>query len=164
MGLTGDFRGLNDLKRRLQRLVGEGFSEELADVLGSTALKQVDDGFRNSRNPYGEAWKPLALRQGKPMLDTGSMAASANYQPTRNGFRINIPKKQAMLLHHGGVVRPVSAPALRFKVRGGGWYTLKRVVIPSRLMVPVRSRGLGSIWGHAFDRAAAAFLRRTLGR
>jgi phage gpG-like protein len=165
MALRGDFRALASLRERVALLTRSGFRRELAEVLGATAMKQVADEFRESRDPYGRPWKGLALRQGQPLRDTGRMANSVNFQASDAGFRLSIPVAYAPTHQDGATILPRHGRALRFRTRDGRFFTLAKVTIPRRQMVPARDTGgLGSIWAEAFDREAGNLLRRTLGR
>jgi phage gpG-like protein len=184
MALVGDFSKLDLLRRRVESVTRAGMVNDLAAVLGVTAMKQVADSFRESRDPYGHAWAPLKYRKGKPLLDTGRMAASVNSHVVDKGVRISIPVKQAAIHQNGGQVAPHS------RIRGRTlWRNPKTgrlvarntklrlvhesqakaatfgngITIPRRQMLPERDTGaLGPIWARALNRATATFIRKRL--
>lgn len=162
MGLTGDFDKLDRLRASLRELQTNGFLQEISAELGRTSVKLVADGFRDSRDPYGTAWKNPVLRDGQPLRDTGRMAASVNFNVTGGGFRLSIPVAYAPVHQEGATIRPKNGKYLKFKTRAGGFYSLKQVVIPQRMMVPTRDGGLGDIWLDAFNASASAMITRKL--
>ncbi|TAL29014.1 MAG: hypothetical protein EPN98_21465 [Phenylobacterium sp.] len=185
MALSGDFSKLDLLRRRVESVTRAGMVQDLAAVMGVAAMKQVADSFRQSRDPYGNAWEPLKHRDGKPLLDTGRMAASVNSAVVDRGFRISIPVKYAPAHQYGAQVAPHS------RLRGRTlWHNPKTgrlvgrntrlrtvyetqakpatfangITIPRRQMLPEKSTGgLGPIWGRALNRQAATFIRKRLG-
>jgi phage gpG-like protein len=162
MGLTGDFRRLDALRKNVAKIAAAGFRREIGAALGGTAMKMVADGFRGERDPYGVSWEGLKLRSGKILQNTGRMRASANTQPTANGFRLSIPVRYAVTHQKGMTIVPKTARALAFRGPGGMIFAQK-VKIPKRQMVPEASTGgLGPIWLAAFERTANALVRSTV--
>ena len=45
-------------------------------VIGQNWVNRIKANFRNSVNPYGEAWAPIHHREGQPLLDTGALRNS----------------------------------------------------------------------------------------
>jgi phage gpG-like protein len=39
--------------------------------IGEAILERVQHGFEDSQDPYGQAWRPLKHRAGKPLMRTG---------------------------------------------------------------------------------------------
>ena len=75
--ITGDPKRL---ERLLDYVKGPAFPDDTATVIGAAALKLVQDGFNKSTDPYGERWRPLASRRGKPLEKTGRLYRSAATQ------------------------------------------------------------------------------------
>ena len=69
---------IGELGERIRRVA------EVADVSYEPALRQVavllasetKQNFESSREPDGRPWKPLKVRKGKPLVDTGLLMAS----------------------------------------------------------------------------------------
>lgn len=140
-GVRGDFAGLARLKTRIAKAARPEFEAKVAQSMAAAALKQLADGFRKSRSPYGEKWAKLKSRKGKPLLDTGRMRASTGIAPRPGGFEIFVTAGYASYHQHG----------------------TRR--LPQRQMIPDASRGLGPIWGKAIRAAARERVRRQfLGR
>ena len=58
---------------------------EPLDEIGARFIRLVRLGFRNSVDPYGNAWEPLKVRDGQPLLDTGWLEKSFVHQANLNG-------------------------------------------------------------------------------
>jgi phage gpG-like protein len=93
-------RGLGSLQRFQRQLetVKSAAIPKVAERVGVALVKQVMDEFRESRDPYGNAWAPvqrnrrrdraarnrriargLAVKADKPLLDTGRLRGSTGY-------------------------------------------------------------------------------------
>lgn len=148
----GDWGKLARLQSELKALAsGASAMARLSNVLGAAALKELQMGFRESRDPYGEGWAPIKGRRtpkrgkaktkfragGKPLLDTGRLRASFSYSPSSAGVRI------------GTTVRYASAHQ----------YGVRSKRLPARPMVPTRARGLG-MWQAPLEAATKRFFSR----
>lgn len=51
--------------------------------IGSSLVDEIKLGFAESRSPYGAPWKPLKVRVGQPLLDTGKLRNSITYRVIR---------------------------------------------------------------------------------
>ena len=58
------------------------------DAIGADVLKRVQMSFRNSQSPEGVAWEKLKSRNGKPLLDSGRLSNSINYDTTSDAVNI----------------------------------------------------------------------------
>jgi hypothetical protein len=149
--LRGDFGALEDLQRRIREVTNPRFREEVAHRLAGTAIKLLADEFRQSRDPYGNAWKPVFRNRARdrrarsrraaagkkargdlPLVDTTHLrtAATAAAADTSSGstVRILIPVDYASY-HQDGTRH-----------------------IARRQIVPDAAGGLGPIWGDAFKK------------
>jgi phage gpG-like protein len=156
MAASLDLSGIAELRRRFENIDRTEFRTELSQVLSATALAEVSNGFRLSRDPYGRPWRPLAWRKGQPLLKTGRMRASTNSgRIGPDGFSIRIGANYAIYHQDGsGVRRPRAGQRSRARVGK----------LPQRMMVPDARSGIGQIWGASFWRDASALLRRRLAR
>jgi len=136
MALRGDFDKLERIVSTVDALARGRITQALKRQAGEAALTELRRGFRRSRDPYGKAWEELAIRPGVPLRDTGRLANSFSLQITPNGFAIGTPIEYAHVHQYGATIVPVRAPLLRFKVRGVGWFSLKKATIPARKMLP----------------------------
>jgi phage gpG-like protein len=154
--------------------------ERMKKNLAAEALTQLQLGFRESRDPYGEGWKPPRWRAGKPLLDTGRLRNSFTYAITATGFHIGTNVIYAAIHNYGGIIKPKKGRALRVPVPvqgpaplgagkgraqgiGHEFLFLGAVRIPRRQMVPSKGN-LGPIWTPALTRAAQAVVKKFFGR
>jgi hypothetical protein len=161
--VRGDWGALADLQQRIREVTNPRFREEVAHRLAGTAIKMLADEFRQSRDPYGNPWKPVfrnrardrrargrraaagrPARSDKPLIDTGRLraAATASGVDTSSGstVRISIPVEYASY-HQDGT---------RHMAR--------------RQIVPDAAGGLGPIWGDAFRKEIEKKLREAMVR
>lgn len=144
MGLRGDFRKLDTLVVKLERLAKGGALDAMKKNLAAEALTQLRLGFRGSKDPYGNPWKPLKRRKGKPLDDTGRLRGSFTATPTSTGFRIGSNVTYAAP-HQTGSLKWPGRP-------------------PQRQMLPSSDKGLGPIWRSALREAAATTSRKLFRR
>jgi phage gpG-like protein len=127
---------LSEVLRRLNALSGGAHQRALATSLGAEALALVKEGFRTSTDPYGRPWKPPALRAGRPLEDTGRLRNAFQVRAQPGLVEVDNNTSYALPNQEGATILPKRAKALKFKARGGRWYTLAKSVIPARMMVP----------------------------
>lgn len=164
---TGEFAELEKFERQLNKA-----DEVLGAVNGQMAEEAVElvrTGFEESRDPYGEAWTPLLLRNGRPLEDTGGLKASWHVERAdRDGFSIG-SSKQTAFWHQKGTgiygprgqaIRPKTKRALRLpgplfrrSVKG----TRPRKMVPDDGNVP--SRWMDRFRDTAFDVLTEHFKR-----
>lgn len=172
MGVTGDFRGLEDLRAKVAHLASGGGRRDLNRVLAAQADKLISDGFRQGRDPCGQPWKPLTSRTGQPLRDTGTLLNSLGPKATAEGFTVSTAVKYAAVHQYGAVIKPKTAKALAFRTRGAptksnrrgklsGFVFAKSVTIPQRQYMP--EGDVGPIWRAALERAADDHLQAVMG-
>ena len=71
--VAGD-RQLDELRVFFERL--PAVKKRLLNAAAAEALTQVKLGFRGSKAPNGAPWKPLKVRDGRPLRDTGRLGNS----------------------------------------------------------------------------------------
>ena len=115
-------------------------------IIGRTMLTRINLGFKTATDPWGMAWKPLAIRQGQPLRDTGRLQRSHIYSVEGNEVVIgtNI-KTYAPLQQFGGWVEPRTAKALRFYAANGSPIFAKRVFVPARPFLPILPNGQAAL-------------------
>ncbi len=149
-GVAGDFAGLARLIGNTVALATPEWQAQLCQGMGAACLKQLMDEFRDSRDPYGNPWKPLVLRKGKPLLATGRLRASCTLIPRDSGFAIIIGAAYAETHQYGKAgIKPVNKRVLSWKVRGQSKrFFAASVTIPQRMMIPPTDN-LGPYWTQA---------------
>lgn len=151
-------RAFEDLQRRVDALSRNRLAPALAKRMGAAAIKEIADEFRESRDPYGQAWKPVQRnrtrdkrarakngRSDKPLIDTGRLRAAATApsanQSSGTVVRVLIPVEYASY-HQEGTRR-----------------------IARRQILPSADRGgLGPRWTAAMNREAAKLLQEYFGK
>jgi phage gpG-like protein len=177
--VSGDFAPLDNMVRVVAALAGKGpvasqFRHELLTNCAAAAHGELENSFRSGTDPYGRPWKPLTSRTGRPLLDTGILAASYQFKVTNDGFIVSTNLIYAALHQYGGIVRAKNVPYLLFFTRGAptagnkrgakSWHRVKQVTIPRRQQVPDGATGGLGRWGDAINAEAeatmAAFVKK----
>ena len=153
----------------------------LHGVIGRSVLSKIQQGFKFSVSPYGEPWKPLAVRQGKPLLDTTALRTSIFYRADDKGVTIGTKRlatwkgktSDVAKVHQFGatiVPRPDNKSGLlRFPVGGSaggakptGYRFARKVTIPARPFFPIRPGAgrveLPPVWATAVVNALKRYL------
>jgi len=137
--LQGDFRKLAQLAKQLGALSDPSTLRPLNESLKEETLALVSQGFKRARDPYGKPWEaPNNLQI------TGGIRRYAG-DSSAGGFRVFATDKKA-IWHH--------APRKR---RAWGGKSL-----PTRLQVPVPSRGLPRRYRDAYVETIRDFARSKL--
>ena len=158
----------NVMIAQLATLSSPATLKRLTKVLMQEALEQVDDGFANSRDPYGRSWAKLKSRRGQPLRLTGRLQRSftRNSESDVSGFKIGSNVKYAAV-HQFGHTFPAGSRQVtkkgRFKSkkaasRSKRFSRIKLIgarVVPARPMLP--SGNLSTSWTRAMQKAAQVF-------
>jgi phage gpG-like protein len=169
---------------QLARLKSPEFRTRVAQLSGAFAMTAVSDCFEQSRDPYGVPWEPLKRRDGKPLVDTGALAASISAQPGEGSFKLVAPKKYAAIHQFGGRIAPHSriTPQTIWQNPETGRIVSRRtklrlvyehvsrartyangINIPARPYFPTKDRGLPTSWRRAVSEIVGREARRELG-
>lgn len=91
----------------------------------SSVVDHIKLGFRDSRDPWGRPWKPLKVRKGKPLIDTGKL---------RSSFYYTVDNRQSVTF------RSSDNPAKVALHQNGGFTTFngRKVFVPARPFLPIR--------------------------
>jgi len=145
LSIGGSFKELRELSKRLGDLTKGDALQQIANAAANESLTQLNLGFRASRDPYGNPWRPLKYRQGQPLRDTRRMQSAWDKQVTARGFRLFNRTPYTRFHQYGTQGR---------NTRAG-----KRVgAIPARPMVP-RGNDMGT-WAEPVRKAMILVLRR----
>jgi phage gpG-like protein len=109
----------------------------------------IADQFKQGKDPYGNAWKKLAFRQGQPLRDSGTLSASFMAKEEGDKVIVGTPVSYAPIHQKGMVItakpnnagtnsigKRYGAKALKFKGGSGGFIYAKKVTIPARPILP----------------------------
>lgn len=150
INFTGDFAALERFKKKIEQtpkalvIVNEQLAEETIEL--------IREGFEKSSDPYGTAWAPLVLRDGRPLEDTGGLKAAWFRQSvTARGFVVANAKSYSSWHQTGtGIygprrqrIVPIKAKVLRLGNTGMVASSVRGT--PARRMVPERGR-LPTAW------------------
>lgn len=132
----------------------------LANRLGVALVKEVGNQFRESRDPYGNAWAPvvrdrrrdrrararrakkgLAAKADKPLIDTGRMRASVTFRVEGDSVRVAIPVEYASYHQYG-----------------------TRTIQRRQILPEANTGGLGPRWSMIAARESAALLNEHFGK
>lgn len=59
-------------------------TKPVMDRIGNVLANKVRQGFITSTDPWGNGWKPLKRRKGKPLIDKKDLLGSVTYGPPTN--------------------------------------------------------------------------------
>ncbi len=156
MGALGDTARLQALVRSMRGVSRSAWRIRLMKLLSQEAVSLAQECFAESKDPYGNPWPPLKVRQGQPLLDTGRLRNSISGRP--NGavsFVVGTNVKYARLQNFGGTITAKKAKYLKFRV-GSRWVSKKSVTIPARPFFPTQA--LPKVWEEAFFEVASEYL------
>lgn len=172
--------GLRQLSGRLRNT--EITPAKITQILrraGPLLVGQSKLTFRDSRDPYGEPWAPLAKSTianrkhggSVPLVDTGALRNSINFSVGGDTLRIG-PNVGYGLIHQTGgqtpprTILPKNGKALVFFI--GGVKLIRKSVkhpgskIPRRAYLP-EERGLPDSWRNVIQEKVSLTLKVSLG-
>jgi hypothetical protein len=169
--INGDTSQLEVFGVRIAKAGSNATLRGLSRALGNEELFQVQVGFQQQRDPYGEPWRPKVIPDGNPIL-TGKR------RKLRVGWYLKYVGSDAVIIGNreryavftrgtgiygptGQPIRPKRAKVLSWKGAGGQRFAFRSVRgAPPRLMVP-RSE-LPLTWDRALVATAREYMRARL--
>ena len=160
-GVRGDFAALADLRRRMRFVTSPAFREEAVHRLAAVATKMLADEFRESRNPYGDAWKPVFRKRRRDRIARGRRIASGQ------GVRADKPLVDSGRLRAAATAKSAdvsggSMVRIRIPVDYASYHQDGTKHIARRQIVPDAAGGLGPIWRQAMNRELERLVREKL--
>ena len=135
MAITFNLTG--DAYEKLDKIIAACSDGKPAmNTIGRVLSNRIKLGFKNSKSPYGQKWKPLISRQGQPLVNTGRLRESITYIADDHSVQVGTNLIQAKVHQFGAVIRPRTAKTLRFMIGNRVIYTDK-AVIPARPYMPI---------------------------
>lgn len=179
--LSGDFGKLEAFGNRVAGFGSPAMMTQIAKEIGDEALNQVQVGFSQQRDPYGNPWFPKVIPDGRSILRGSSGKLERGFRRlnvSANSVTIGTRVPEARFQFGTGIYGPSHKPimakgrALRIPtgVRGrgtGGRFTSGGMFFRSvkgaraRLMMPLPHRN-SIYWGKAFQSRVSAVLRARL--
>lgn len=141
-GITARLVGDDVVNRALRRLAQR--IEDAAPVMD--AIGQLLEGSARrritttNRDPDGQMWKPSLRAQvegGRTLEDQGHLRDSLTHVHSQSSVETGTGRVGARILHEGGVIRPRSAKALRFRLANGQFVQTQKVTMPRRRFLGV---------------------------
>lgn len=106
-----------EVQQALQGLIDRGTDLRPAyRAIGQALKSRVLLTFRSGADPYGTPWKPLKVRQGQPLRDTGRLMRSTTFRALQEALYIGAATEYAAT-HQFGVSGPVRIPAHQVQVK-----------------------------------------------
>lgn len=104
------------------RLISAGSNPAPAlDAVGQTLVGNVQLGFDKSVSPYGTPWLALKHRQGKPLIDSGKLRSSVNYQVSGNSVEVGTNREYAAVHQFGAdIARAAYSKLVRHRTDAKG--------------------------------------------
>jgi phage virion morphogenesis protein len=126
-------RALNTRLRELLAL-GTHMAPLMADIaaLGEAATRLR---FNTETGPDGARWKPslrARITGGRTLTQDGHLAGSISSGSSNTTAEWGVNRIYAAVQQFGDTIRPKKAKYLRFRLAGGGFASVKKVVIPPR--------------------------------
>jgi phage virion morphogenesis protein len=174
--LTGDFATLDAWAKQIGKFTNQTVPRQVAKQLADEALRLVDQGFEQEKDPYGNKWAAKKVPNGKPVLRgrKGRLRRYKRRSFSAIGFTIGSNAPYAGYHQHGTglhgpkgrkyTIRARQTAYLKFKTSDGKWVYRRQVEhpgVPRRAMVPIGGN-LPAKWGRQFTRIAVAAFRQVL--
>lgn len=155
--IGGDLSKLLRTALNLQQLDKQAMVQEMAEALVSSSQYR----FQTETAPDGSQWTPSARAEaegGRTLTDKGHMRDSITYNMLGETVaEIGSNMIYAAIHQFGGTIKPVNGSALKFKIPGVGFVTVKSVSIPQRPYLGMSDSDQATLADITTRRMAAAF-------
>jgi phage virion morphogenesis protein len=136
--------GLVGLESALLRMVNLGQrTRPIWDAIGQYGESSTRLRFKNQVDPEGKRWKPSIRAQaagpGRTLVQKARLLRSITHRADDRGTSWGTNVIYAPTHQFGAVITAKSGGALRFRLPGGGFVTVKKVTIPARPFVGVNA-------------------------
>lgn len=124
-----DARLMSQLRRMMANAARPESAMQAIAALGEASTRMR---FRTQTGPDGVAWKKSRKKSGRTLTQSGHLAGSISSRATPGEAAWGVNRIYAGIHQFGGVIKPKSKSALRFRVAGGGFVTARQVAMPAR--------------------------------
>lgn len=132
-------------------------------AIGRVMVNRIRICFRMGVDPWGKPWQALKLRKGQPLRDTGRLERSVSYTASDDDLLVGTNVRYAPTHQFGATIVPKKAKRLVFKGPNGTVIFAKKVVVPARPFMPLRTYGgppaLPPAWSAAASKAIKYYLQ-----
>lgn len=133
--ITATADGLQGLDAALGRMVALGADPRpMWQAIGNYGENSTRLRFSKQIGPDGQRWKPSARARatgGKTLVASARLLRSITHRADNRGAEWGTNVKYAGIHQTGGEIK-AKGRALRFRVPGGGFVTVKKVTMPER--------------------------------
>lgn len=108
---------------------------DLARDIAALGKASTAERFRTQVGPDGSPWKPslrVQLHGGRTLTKDGHLAGSLSARHGRDFAEWGVNRIYAAIHQFGGVIRPKTAAALRFRLANGAFAVAKSINMPAR--------------------------------
>lgn len=129
--------GVEALDGALARMAAQGQSPRpIWEAIGQYGESSTRLRFKNQAGPDRRRWVPSIRAQvsgpGRTLIHKARLLRSISHRADNNGAEWGTNVIHAGVHQFGAVIKAKSAGALRFRLPGGGFATVKQVTIPAR--------------------------------
>jgi phage virion morphogenesis protein len=134
-GFRLELRGKDEALAELGRAVNAlDHPRDMFDEIGMALVVSTQRRFEDEKEPGGNPW-PKSIRAlatgGKTLTDTARLSGSMTHEASDSGVAVGTNVIYAAIHQFGGVIKPVNAPKLAFRVLGELKF-VDQVTIPAR--------------------------------
>ncbi|MDH4449203.1 MAG: phage virion morphogenesis protein [Rhodoferax sp.] len=136
--------GLNGVADAFARMVRLGYRPRpIWDAIGQYGESSTRLRFKNQIDPEGKRWKPSSRAQqfgpGRTLIQKARLLRSITHNADDRGTSWGSNVIYAAIHNEGGEIKAKAGGALRFRLPGGAFVTVKKVTIPARAFVGVNA-------------------------
>lgn len=153
--------GLEGLQAALGRMAALGGSPRpIWDAIGNYGENSTRLRFKNQAGPDGQRWKPsrrASLAGGQTLVMKARLLRSITHKADNSGASWGTNVIYAGVHQRGDTIKAKGGGALRFRLPGGNFVTVKQVKLPPRPFVGVNAddgREMLALTHDAIDLAA----------
>ena len=153
--------GLEGLQAGLARMAALGGNpRKIWDAIGQYGESSTRTRFKKQAGPDGQRWKPsrrAAQVGGQTLVLKAHLLRSISHRADNSGTSWGTNVIYAGIQQFGGTIKAKGGGALRFRLPGGGFVTVKKVTLPARPFVGVNAddgREMLALTNDAIDLAA----------
>lgn len=137
-----DARLMSQLRRMMANAARPESAMQTIAALGEASTRMR---FRTQTGPDGVAWKKSRKKIGRTLTQAGHLAGSISSRATSGEATWGVNRIYAAIHQFGGVIKPRTKGALRFRVAGGGFVTARQVTMPARPFLGISKEDRGDI-------------------
>jgi phage virion morphogenesis protein len=160
--IDGTVSGMEPLQAAFARMEALGQRPRpIWEAIGQYGESSTRLRFKKQTDPEGRRWVPSIRAQasgpGQTLIHKARLFRSISHRADNNGAEWGTNVIHAGVHQFGAVIKAKSAGALRFRMPGGGFVTVKKVTIPARPYLGVNAddgREIQALSHDAVDLAA----------